>query len=102
MKAIKNDVEIAGTRSAHVRDGAAMVQFLAWFDGEAPKGQLTEIDAVEALESFRRDTGQLERRAVPDDFGAGANGAIVYYRSPCDQHRPIKTASCSCSIPARN
>ncbi len=31
-KACKNAVEIAGTREAHLRDGAAMVEFLAWLD----------------------------------------------------------------------
>jgi len=51
MKAVKNAAEIAGTHSAHLRDGAAVANFLAWFDREAPKGQLTEIDAVAALES---------------------------------------------------
>ena len=38
MKAVKNDVEIAGARAAHVRDGAAVARFLAWFDREAPRG----------------------------------------------------------------
>jgi Xaa-Pro aminopeptidase len=57
MKAIKNDAEIEGTRTAHVRDGVAMARFLAWFEKEAPSGKLTEIDAASALESFRRDSG---------------------------------------------
>ena len=42
-KACKNDAEIAGTRDAHLTDGVAMVEFLAWLDAEAPKGKLTEI-----------------------------------------------------------
>ena len=52
MKAVKNATEIAGARAAHLRDGAAVTRFLAWFDREAPGGRLTEIDAVEALEGF--------------------------------------------------
>src|SRR5262249_51209926 len=32
MKAVKNDTEIAGSRAAHRRDGAAVANFLAWFD----------------------------------------------------------------------
>src|SRR5437879_4384097 len=50
MKSVKNATEIAGARAAHLRDGAAVTRFLAWFDREAPKGKLTEIDAVAALE----------------------------------------------------
>jgi Xaa-Pro aminopeptidase len=44
----------------------ALARFLAWIDREAPTGALTEIDAVEALETFRRDTGALEGRVVSD------------------------------------
>ena len=36
MKAMKNPAEIEGSRAAHIRDGAAVVRFLAWFDREAP------------------------------------------------------------------
>lgn len=80
LKAIKNATEIAGARAAHLRDGAALARFLAWIDREAPRGQLTEIDVVEALETFRRETGVLRDVSFPTIAGAGANGAIVHYR----------------------
>jgi Xaa-Pro aminopeptidase len=89
MKAVKNSVEIAGARAAHVRDGAAVVRFLAWLEREAPQGKLTEIDAVEALESFRRDTGLLMDVSFPTIAGAGADGAIVHYRVTRKTNRPI-------------
>ena len=90
MKAVKNATEIAGTRSAHARDGAAVANFLAWFDREAPKGELTEIDAVAALETFRRDTGLLKEVSFPSISGAGPNGAIVHYRVTRATNRAIK------------
>ena len=80
LKAVKNGTEIAGTRSAHQRDAVALARFLAWIDREARKGVLTEIDAVEALETFRRDTGALKDVSFPTIAGTGANGAIVHYR----------------------
>ncbi|MFZ2079805.1 MAG: aminopeptidase P family protein [Xanthobacteraceae bacterium] len=80
MKAVKNAAEIAGARAAQLRDGAAVTRFLAWFDREAPRGMLTEIGAVEALESFRRDTGLLKDISFPTIAGAGPDGAIVHYR----------------------
>ena len=80
MKSVKNPVEIEGAREAQRRDGAAMARFLAWFDQEAPSGQLTEIDAVEALETFRRYTGALKDISFPTISGSGPNGAIVHYR----------------------
>ena len=89
MKAVKNHAEIAGTRAAHMRDGVAMVRFLAWLDREAPGGKLTEIDAVEALESFRRDTGKLKDISFPTIAGSGPNGAIVHYRVTRASNRRI-------------
>ena len=89
MKAVKNHAEIAGTRAAHLRDGAAMTRFLAWLDREAPKGALTEIDAVAALESFRRDTGLLKDVSFPTISGAGPNGAIVHYRVTRETNRKL-------------
>jgi Xaa-Pro aminopeptidase len=90
MKAVKNSVEIEGARNAHQRDGAAVVRFLAWLDREAPSGKLTEIDAVEALESFRRENGLLKDVSFPTISGAGPDGAIVHYRVTRKTNRPIK------------
>jgi Xaa-Pro aminopeptidase len=89
MKAVKNDVEIAGARAAQVRDGAAVTRFLAWLEREAPRGKLTEIDAVAALESFRRDTGLLKDISFPTIAGAGPDGAIVHYRVTTKSNRLI-------------
>jgi Xaa-Pro aminopeptidase len=90
LKAVKNDTEIAGAHAAQARDGAAMARFLAWFDREAPRGNLTEIAAVEALETFRRETGLLKDVSFPSISGAGPNGAIVHYRVTTRTNRPIK------------
>jgi len=89
MKAVKNPVEIDGARAAHRRDGVALARFLAWFDREAPGGQLTEIDAVAALETFRRETGVLKDVSFPTIAGAGPNGAIVHYRVTRASNRRI-------------
>jgi Xaa-Pro aminopeptidase len=89
MKAVKNAAEIDGARAAHLRDGAAVARFLAWLDREAPKGKLTEIDAVEALETFRRETGVLKDVSFPTISGSGPNGAIVHYRVTRDTNRTL-------------
>ncbi|CCD88742.1 putative aminopeptidase P [Bradyrhizobium sp. ORS 285] len=89
LKAAKNGVEIEGTRRAHRRDAVALARFLAYIDREAPKGSLTEIDAVEALESFRRDTGALKDVSFPTISGTGPNGAIVHYRVTRKSNRRI-------------
>ncbi len=79
-KACKNDAEIKGMRNAHLRDGAAMVEFLAWFDAEAPKGALTEVSAARALEGFRAQAGGLLDLSFDTISGSGPNAAIIHYR----------------------
>jgi len=89
-KACKNAAELEGTRQAHIRDGRALSQFLAWFAREAPKGKLTEIDTVEKLESFRRATGVLKDVSFDSISGAGPHGAVVHYRVTKKTNRPIE------------
>lgn len=79
-KAKKNDAELAGMREAHVLDGIALAKFLCWFDENAPKGGLTEIGIVTALEAFRRQEETCVDASFDTISGAGPNGAIVHYR----------------------
>ncbi len=89
LKAVKNPTEIKGTQTAHRRDAVALARFLAFIDREAGSGKLTEIDAVEALETFRRDTGALKDVSFPTISGTGPNGAIVHYRVTRRSNRRI-------------
>ena len=79
-KACKTEAEIAGARAAHLRDGAAMAEFLVWLDLTAPEGGLTEIDVVKKLEETRAATGRLRDISFETICGAGPDGAIVHYR----------------------
>jgi Xaa-Pro aminopeptidase len=83
-RATKNAAELAGTRAAHRRDGAAVTRYLSWLDRQQP-GTIDEVGAVEALEAARRRAGedaQMPLRDVSFDTisGAGPNGAIIHYR----------------------
>ena len=89
LKASKTAAERAGARAAHLRDAVAFARFLAWFDREAPRGQLTEIAAVEALETFRRDTGLLKDLSFPTIAGFGPHAAIPHYRVTAGSNLPI-------------
>ena len=87
-KARKNAAELAGMREAHLRDGAAMVDFLCWLDRQ-PARSLTEIDVVTALEGFRRASNALHDISFDTICGAGPNGAIMHYRVTHETNRAV-------------
>ena len=89
-KAIKTSAEIGGARAAHVRDGRAVVRFLAWLEDIASDGTLDEITAVRKLEEFRRDTNMLRDISFATISGSGPNGAIVHYRVTEATNRRMK------------
>ena len=90
-KARKNSTEIAGSRAAHLRDGVAMVRFLAWLEEEAPKGHLSEIDVVQKLEGFRQANNALRDISFETICGSGPNAAIMHYRVTQESNRSIQS-----------
>lgn len=88
-RAVKNPTEIAGTTAAHVRDGAALSRFLAWFDREAPNGRLDELSAAERLRQFRAETNSLEDLSFDTISAAGPNAALPHYRVSEETNLPI-------------
>jgi Xaa-Pro aminopeptidase len=88
-KACKNPVEIEGARKAHVRDGAALTRFLAWLGREAPNGHLTEIEAAQALEGYRRKEGSLTDLSFDSISGAAPHAALPHYRVTTSSNRKI-------------
>jgi Xaa-Pro aminopeptidase len=89
MKARKNPTELAGTRAAHLRDGVAVARFLRWFESRVAKGRLTEIEAAEAVETFRRDSGELRDISFPTISAAGPHAALPHYRVSEKSNVPI-------------
>ncbi|KAL2241367.1 probable Xaa-Pro aminopeptidase P [Sesamum indicum] len=98
-KAIKNPVELEGLKNAHIRDGAAVVQYLVWLDnqmqeiygaagyfvdGEVNKDQprtakLTEVSVSDKLEGFRASKEHFRGLSFPTISSVGPNGAIIHY-----------------------
>jgi Xaa-Pro aminopeptidase len=89
LKAVKNETELAGARAAHLRDGVALTRFLAWFAAKAPKDKLTEISAAQALETFRRENGELRDLSFPTISAFGLHAAIPHYRVTEGSDLPI-------------
>ncbi len=93
LKACKNAVELAGTRAAHKRDGAAVCRFLAWLAAEVGKGGIDEIAAAKRLSAFRRENALFQDLSFTTISGAGPNGAIVHYRVTPKTNRKLEPGS---------
>jgi len=83
-RACKNDVEIAGTRNAHRRDGAALSRFLHWLATEGQINPPDEKEAVAKLEAFRDATGSLQDLSFDTIGAANGHGALPHYH-PSDR-----------------
>jgi len=93
-RACKNEAELAGSAAAHIQDGAAMVEYLAWLDSQQP-GTVTEIQAVTKLEQARARLGEAMQNPLKDvSFdtisGSGPNAAIIHYRVTTDSDRHLQ------------
>ncbi|CZT35604.1 aminopeptidase P family protein [Rhizobium sp. 9140] len=96
-RARKNPVELEGSARAHLQDGAAMVEFLAWLDGKTP-GTVTEIAATEKLEAVRIACGERLQNPLKDvSFdtiaGAGAHAAIMHYRVTTESDQSLEAGT---------
>ncbi len=79
-KAIKNAVEIAGTKAAHARDGAALSRFLHWISVEGPKGGEDELTVRRQGAAVPRGDGRAGHAQLRHDFRLRAQR----------RHRPLQ------------
>ena len=80
LKSIKNSYEINHMIEAHKKDGLALTRFIYWIKN-INKKILTEIDAQNKLEQFRRLNKDYLFPSFNTIAGSGSNGAIVHYRA---------------------
>ena len=92
MKAQKNSAECAGTRRAHIEDGAVMVRFLHWLSVGGGNG-MAESDIAAHLLSLRKASPHFIASSFDTICGSGPNGAIVHYRAIAGQDSVLQTDS---------
>lgn len=88
-KACKNPVELAGARAAHVRDGAALCEFLAELPQAVAAGGFGELEAVRLLRKKREAREGFTDDSFDTISGYRGNGAIVHYRVSADSSLPM-------------
>tara|TARA_B100001063_G_C16742252_1_gene545437 strand:+ start:201 stop:1892 length:1692 start_codon:yes stop_codon:yes gene_type:complete len=80
LKSIKNKTEIDNMIKAHIIDGAALTKFIYWIKN-VNKKKITEVDAQNKLEKFRKQNKNYLYPSFNTISGSGKNGAIVHYRA---------------------
>ena len=79
MKAVKNEREIAGFRSAMLKDGIAMVKFLKWLKPAVEAGGQTEMSVERKLTALRAEQPLFHGLSFDTIVGYEEHGAIVHY-----------------------
>lgn len=90
MKAVKNEAEIAGYRSAMLKDGVAMVKFLKWLLPAVEAGGETEISIDKKLTALRAEQKLFRDISFDTIAGYQAHGAIVHYEATPETDIPLK------------
>lgn len=90
MKAIKNEAEIRGYRSAMLKDGIALVKFLRWLKPAVEAGGQTEISIDKKLTSLRAEQPLFRDISFDTIAGYGAHGAIVHYEATPETDIPLE------------
>lgn len=90
MKTVKNATEIAGFRSAMVKDGVAMVKFLKWLLPAVQAGGQTEISIDQKLTSLRAEQEGFRDISFDTIAGYEAHGAIVHYEATPETDIPLE------------
>jgi Xaa-Pro aminopeptidase len=88
-RAIKNETELAGARAAQVRDGAAMVRFLAWLDQEAMPGEIDEMALAGRIDAERAKDPLFRGLSFDTISASGPNAALPHYRVTPASSRPL-------------
>jgi Xaa-Pro aminopeptidase len=88
LKSIKNPTEIKSMIKAHIEDGLALTKFIYWIKN-VNKKKITEIDAKNKLQKFRKLNKNYLFPSFDTIAGAGSNGAIVHYKVSTKSNKTI-------------
>lgn len=95
LKSIKNEKELNGMKTAHVRDGVALTAFLCWLENKVlfdTSSNFTEYDATLKIEEFRSKMPRHVSPSFSTICGSGANGAIIHYKPELDTCKIIDSS----------
>ncbi|QBQ40074.1 aminopeptidase P family protein [Sphingobacterium psychroaquaticum] len=90
LKAVKNDVELAHTRNAMVKDGVAMTKFFKWVEEQVATGELTEMSIADKLQALRAEGDAFVDISFDTIAGYLEHGALPHYKATEDSDAKLK------------
>lgn len=88
-KAVKNQTEITGAISAHIKDGVAVTNFLYWLENNIDS-EITELEAEAKILEYRRKQDLFKQSSFPTISAFNENGAIIHYRASNKTNKVIQ------------
>lgn len=94
MKSIKNEIEIANEREAHIQDGVAVTKLICWLKNYVGSQDYlnnieTELSVSDRLLSYRKERPDFVDQSFAPIIATGAHGAIVHYESTPETDIPL-------------
>ena len=89
-KAIKNETEVQNEKTAHIKDGVAMVKFIHWLKKNVGMKEITELSAADKLYEFRSVQENFQGNSFDPIIAYGAHGAIVHYSATEETNIPLE------------
>ncbi len=89
-RAVKNEVEIACTKNAHVKDGVAVFKFIYWLKNEVKKSEVTEVSAQNKLYALRSEGQDYIEPSFTTISAYQANGAMMHYSATEESHAKLE------------
>jgi len=80
LKACKNETERKHTRTAYLKDSVALVKFFNYVEENTGKG-LTELEAEEVLENFRREDESFVYNSFDPIAGYRDHAAMMHFKA---------------------
>ncbi|KAA3436641.1 aminopeptidase P family protein [Rufibacter hautae] len=90
FKAIKNQAEVAHTRTTMVKDGVALTRFFKWLEENITKTEITEISAAEKLREFRAEQEGFVGESFDTIAGYREHGALPHYKATPESNVVLK------------
>lgn len=89
LKAMKNEIELANTRNAHIKDGVACTKFMYWLMQNVNNG-ISEMSAQEKLQELRKEQADYLEDSFNTICAYKEHAAMMHYSSNEDTNVELK------------